>query len=1048
MRKAVLAGLSLLVVGCTTSTGPVVQEVKDVVDATVDGTADTPSSPPADTSHDDLTVLPDTSFELVLDVVGEDVPVEPGCAPGEGCFLDPCQGNADCQSGWCVDHMGDAVCTISCQEECPPGWGCQQVAGTDPDLVFVCVSNVANLCKPCADGNNCKSVGGADDVCLDYGNEGSYCGGACTLDEDCPWGFSCLTTVTVDGISTLQCVADAGVCPCTSTSVALGLWTPCEVTSEAGVCTGKRICTDEGLSACDAAVPAPETCNGLDDDCDGSVDEPNDIGGDLINLCNDDNDCTQDLCDGEAGCSYLPLEGEECKDGNPCTVADHCEQGVCIGSAVECDDSNPCTEDLCNETGGCIFEASGGSCDDGDPCTLGDHCSNGVCAGEAASCECQVDDDCADLEDGDLCNGTLECDTSKLPHLCRVKMDTDVACPLPEGPDAPCLSAACDPTTGACSFVAFGAGSACEDGDPCSLGDSCLDGLCVAGADVNCNDGNACTNDECLAGEGCTHTHNEAPCNDGSVCTIGDGCTGGQCVGGGNTLICDDNNVCTDDLCDAGVGCVFEANEADCTDGNACTLGDHCEDKACVPTGQLSCNDDNLCTNDACDVAQGCIHLLNSVPCNDGDKCTTDDICQLGECVSGGLLDCDDGNPCTADSCQAEVGCQHLPGDGECDDGNACTLNEACGNGLCVAGAMLICDDNNVCTTDSCNPQSGCVHDFNDAPCNDSDICTINEVCQDGECLSDEELACEDLNPCTDDACIPDSGCVHTPNAAACADGSECTIGDHCEGGECLSTGLLTCDDGNLCTNDNCDPVAGCVYSANNLPCDDADFCTEGDQCGEGECQPGQAKECSDDGNTCTTESCDPDAGCLHTPTADCCGNGIKEGGEDCDDGNQTNEDGCSASCKSEAACGIAAEYKYEVTPGLWACVNNQLINSYQENFSMCAPGYTPATNKLVQGLQMPSQQQHQTFAAWHTQVMPNNGGYIRTGQKRRGGCTLEEHGELYVPLSGYSADSGWQDLFQGGPSCNKGTGSANNVQGHPLAGVVCVKGEYEQPQP
>jgi len=115
----------------------------------------------------------------------------------------------------------------------------------------------------------------------------------------------------------------------------------------------------------------------------------------------------------------------------------------------------------------------------------------------------------------------------------------------------------------------------------------------------------------------------------------------------------------------------------------------------------------------------------------------------------------------------------------------------------------------------------------------------------------------------------------------------------------------------------------------------------------------------------------------------------------------------------------------------------------------MCAPGYTPATNKLVQGLQMPSLQQHQVFAAWHGQVMPDNGGYIRTGQKRRGGCTLEEHGELYVPLPdwGYSGNSGWQDLFQGGPSCNKGTGSANNVQGHPLAGVICVKGEYELPQ-
>ena len=79
--------------------------------------------------------------------------------------------------------MGDAVCTISCQEECPPGWSCKQVAGTDPDLVFVCVSDVANLCKPCSSGDSCKSVGGAEDVCLDYGTEGFFCGGSCVSEE-------------------------------------------------------------------------------------------------------------------------------------------------------------------------------------------------------------------------------------------------------------------------------------------------------------------------------------------------------------------------------------------------------------------------------------------------------------------------------------------------------------------------------------------------------------------------------------------------------------------------------------------------------------------------------------------------------------------------------------------------------------------------------------------------------------------------------------------------------------------------------------------------
>ena len=81
----------------------------------------------------------DTGLDLVFDLAN-DLPPTLGCEAGEGCFLDPCSENSDCQSGWCVDHLGDAVCTIACQEECSPGWSCQQVSGGGPDLLFVCVS--------------------------------------------------------------------------------------------------------------------------------------------------------------------------------------------------------------------------------------------------------------------------------------------------------------------------------------------------------------------------------------------------------------------------------------------------------------------------------------------------------------------------------------------------------------------------------------------------------------------------------------------------------------------------------------------------------------------------------------------------------------------------------------------------------------------------------------------------------------------------------------------------------------------------------------------
>ena len=439
---------------CSTDTGIVQVDSSPSIDA---GQRAEVANP--DSSLPDVSVEPDrwrAPDELDLFILDVPDTFTPGCLPGEGCFLDNCDSNDECISGWCVEHLGEGVCSVACQDECPPGWECQQVAGTVPDVVYICVSTHANLCRPCATGADCKSIGGADDVCVDYDQAGSFCGGTCTNDEDCPWGFSCLTTVTVDGIGTLQCVADAGECPCTSKSVALSLWTPCEAENEFGLCLGKRVCAQAGLTACDAFTPAEEECNGLDDDCDGDVDEE---------TCDDGNECTDDACLGTDGCQHVPLSEGECKDGDVCTVGDHCEEGGCIGSLVSCDDSSPCTDDSCDGLGGCQYVDNQADCDDGDPCTVADECEAGNCAGVNVNCACQSDGDCEALDDGDLCTGSLVCDTESLPYQCRVDQATVVTCPAPApGKDAICLAAACDPDSGACSLVPDHQGFACEDG--------------------------------------------------------------------------------------------------------------------------------------------------------------------------------------------------------------------------------------------------------------------------------------------------------------------------------------------------------------------------------------------------------------------------------------------------------------------------------------------------------------------------------------------------------------------------------------------------------
>lgn len=82
------------------------------------------------------------------------------------------------------------------------------------------------------------------------------------------------------------------------------------------------------------------------------------------------------------------------------------------------------------------------------------------------------------------------------------------------------------------------------------------------------------------------------------------------------------------------------------------------------------------------------------------------------------------------------VPCDGEPLGASCSDSNPCNGEETCdGAGSCTAGTPLVCDDGLECTDDSCDPEGGCVFSNNVAPCDDTDVCTVDDSCSAGVCV-------------------------------------------------------------------------------------------------------------------------------------------------------------------------------------------------------------------------------------------------------------------------------------------------------------------------
>jgi hypothetical protein len=389
-----------------------------------------------------------------------------GSEPDPGTFGAPCQEPTDCYSGYCVPGPDGPQCTKTCDAACPDGWECRSVASSDGDPTFICVSRTVYLCQPCVEHEDCDPASeGIANLCISWGDDGSFCGISCGENAGlCPDGYHCETIEGASSINAEQCLPDDDVCSCNGAGNALLLSTTCVLTNNLGSCPATRACGPEGLSACEGEAATEETCDGHDDDCDGLTDEdlpatpceietehgncPGNyvcVDGDLSceglvaspETCNGlDDDCDGEMDEaGAAGCTTWYLDADADGAGSEtklCLCQADPDTGYTANNANDCNDNDPQAKpdgiELCNgkddNCNGLTDEENAQDCSeffyDGDSDGYGTDQSRCLCVADLVGKwtapqggDCQDDEILVNPGAKELCNGKDDdCDTS------------------------------------------------------------------------------------------------------------------------------------------------------------------------------------------------------------------------------------------------------------------------------------------------------------------------------------------------------------------------------------------------------------------------------------------------------------------------------------------------------------------------------------------------------------------------------------------------------------------------------------------------------------
>ena len=768
----------------------------------------------------------------------DQAPAGTSCDDGEACTVDDrcaegacvaganvCQCHAD---GDCMAYEDGNLCngSLYCDQKvfpwtcrlnpttpvyCPPAKSVCMVASCNP-ATGECAEVAGPDGSPCNDGDACTvesacSKGGC------VGSAASWC--ACKADAECAdkddgdlcsGSYYCDTQAfphvcVIAPSSTVNCSAsNDSACTKNACDPATGKCSPQPVE------TLQQICGSSGDLAC-RWLTLPDTA------------KPKEVGCDDGDPCSKNEVCADGTCGGgldlctcakDADCA-----GQE--DGDLCNGTLFCDlaKGKCLvnpKTVVSCPtvEDTECTKSVCNPlTGSCALAPvnSGKPCDDGDICTKDEFCKVGQCAEGENACVCKTDADCADKDDGDLCNGLLYC--SKVNGACLPKDFSAVVCPTVG--DTLCLKNTCAPLTGKCAPTAVKGQVPCDDDNKCTKGEICAKGecgggtfVCTCGSDADCvdqDDGDLCNgimfcnkalpapvcepnpgskvscpkagDTDCLKKTCVPQTGKCAPqpvgtgnpCDDGDACSQSDWCLSGECKAG-------------PDACE----CHVDADCAAKDDGNLCNGTMYCDKSEKMPKCKpdpgsvVWCpkGDDTACLKRVCAPKTGQCPLQprpNGEPCPAGDPCVAKAVCLAGACTAAALTDCDDADPCTLDTCKSQLGCAHAP---------------------------LACGDGNDCTADTCDAKTGkCGNDaaaMQGKNCNGDDSgCTVNDFCNLGSCVIGKSVLCPTAkDPCAESQCQSQGAavhvCVEVPKAddSPCSDAHPCLLGATCKAGGCV----------------------------------------------------------------------------------------------------------------------------------------------------------------------------------------------------------------------------------------------------------------------